>query len=225
MNLPTLASGPPPTKTQAQRSVSPMSKISIMLAAAVVAFVGAIAPAVLAATPVTVMIGATLNPKEITIRPGTLVIWSNEDSERHRVRSTTGPVGFDSGNLDPGESFSFTFNAAGTFPYFCTLHPDMVGAITVTGEATGRADTESTTSDENPDDVVGSTEGTGDPGSDTSAPSSDKASVVVDVDAIDSDYKQRDLTVELGTTVRWTNIGALPHTVTDRNGSFDSGLR
>lgn len=136
MNLPTLASGPPPTKTQAQLSVSPLSKISIMLAAAVVAFVGTIAPTVLAATPVTVIIGATLNPKEITIRPGTLVIWSNEDSERHRARSTTGPVGFDSGNLDPGESFSFTFNAAGTFPYFYTLDPGMVGTVTIVEAAT-----------------------------------------------------------------------------------------
>jgi len=42
---------------------------------------------------------------------------------------------WDSETLQPGESFSFTFDTPGTFPYFCHIHPFMMGSVTVSGGA------------------------------------------------------------------------------------------
>ena len=71
------------------------------------------------------------NPKDITIKVGTTVVWTNNDSVDHNVTSATGL--FNSGNLAPGDTFKFTFDQAGTYPYSCTIHvPDMVGTVTVT---------------------------------------------------------------------------------------------
>ncbi|HSM02296.1 MAG TPA: plastocyanin/azurin family copper-binding protein [Acidimicrobiia bacterium] len=80
------------------------------------------------------------SPREIIIPAGTTVRWVNEDSTAHTVTSgesdgTSGtPDGlFDSGFLDPGDTFTFTFTEPGTYPYFCLPHPWMIGTITVTG--------------------------------------------------------------------------------------------
>jgi plastocyanin len=59
------------------------------------------------------------NPKELTVSPGTTVIWHNNDSVRHTVTSDTGL--FD-GNLPGGADFQFTFNQPGTYPYYCRPH-------------------------------------------------------------------------------------------------------
>src|SRR5947209_3385535 len=64
----------------------------------------------------TVSITSTLNPRDVHVGPGTTVTWQNEDSTRHRPRSTSGPTEFD-GDLDPGQSFSYTFTKAGTWSY------------------------------------------------------------------------------------------------------------
>ena len=64
-----------------------------------------------------VIISDTLEPQRLEVSAGTVVTWRNEDRERHRVRSRQGPVGFDSGNLEPGERFSVTFVVAGEYPY------------------------------------------------------------------------------------------------------------
>jgi len=73
-------------------------------------------------------------PSEITVEKGQQVTWMNEDSAFHSVTSGfyDSPTNlFDSGYLDPYESFSFTFNESGTFDYFCTLHPWMEGQVIV----------------------------------------------------------------------------------------------
>ncbi len=64
-----------------------------------------------------VVISDTLEPQRLEVSAGTVVTWRNEDRERHRMRSRQGPVGFDSGNLEPGERFSVTFVVAGEYPY------------------------------------------------------------------------------------------------------------
>ena len=64
-----------------------------------------------------VIISEALEPQRLEVSAGTVVTWRNEDRERHRVRSRQGPVGFDSGNLEPGERFSVTFVIAGEYPY------------------------------------------------------------------------------------------------------------
>ena len=69
------------------------------------------------------------NPLIIPV--GTQVTWINDDSAPHTATSDTGV--FDSGTLNQGQSFSFTFETAGTFPYFCTIHgkQSMSGTIQV----------------------------------------------------------------------------------------------
>jgi plastocyanin len=57
------------------------------------------------------------------------VTWSNEDSTTHTVTADNGS--FNSGNLSPGKSFSFTFAQAGTSKYHCSIHPFMHGTVSV----------------------------------------------------------------------------------------------
>jgi len=73
-------------------------------------------------------------PSKISIKQGESVTWLNEDAAFHSVTSGTyeNPNGmFDSGYLDPNESFSIKFEESGTFDYFCTLHPWMKGEVVV----------------------------------------------------------------------------------------------
>ncbi|MEM3094381.1 MAG: cupredoxin family copper-binding protein [Nitrososphaera sp.] len=74
------------------------------------------------------------NPNPAQISAGSAVTWTNDDSVPHTATSgqNATPDGtFDSGILQQGASFSFTFEEAGEYPYFCTLHPNMVGTISV----------------------------------------------------------------------------------------------
>ena len=73
-------------------------------------------------------------PSLIVIGKGKQVTWVNEDSAFHTI--TSGYYGaptdlFDSGHLDPFESYTLTFDEAGTYDYFCTLHPWMKGQVIV----------------------------------------------------------------------------------------------
>ena len=73
-------------------------------------------------------------PSKISIRQGESVTWLNEDAAFHSVTSGAyeNPNGmFDSGHLDPNESFTVKFEESGTFDYFCTLHPWMKGKVIV----------------------------------------------------------------------------------------------
>ena len=73
-------------------------------------------------------------PSLILTKKGNSVTWVNEDSAFHSVTSGfyDSPTElFDSGHLDPFESFTFTFDEVGDYDYFCTLHPWMEGLVTV----------------------------------------------------------------------------------------------
>jgi len=65
----------------------------------------------------------------ITVQVGDTVRWVNDDSATHTV--TAGDGSFDSGDLQNGDDFEFTFDTLGSFPYKCNLHPAMTGTITV----------------------------------------------------------------------------------------------
>lgn len=74
------------------------------------------------------------DPDMVTIKQGTTVTWINRDSVTHTVTSGTRNNGsglFDSGNLNSGATFSYTFNEKGTFDYFCMPHSGMDGTIVV----------------------------------------------------------------------------------------------
>ncbi len=68
-------------------------------------------------------------PKTIEIAVGDVVVWTNDDGFAHTVTADDGT--FDSGDIEGGQTFAFTFNEAGTFAYHCDIHPDMVGRVTV----------------------------------------------------------------------------------------------
>jgi plastocyanin len=90
----------------------------------------------------TTLTDTAYSPNPIQAKVGQTVVWTNDDSAFHTV--TSGTVGaadagkaFDSGLAGPtaltakGKTFEHTFDAAGEYPYFCTLHPAMVGTVTV----------------------------------------------------------------------------------------------
>ncbi len=72
----------------------------------------------------------TFNPGTITVPVGATVEWVNDDDIPHTVVETEGA--FSSAALDTEDKFSFTFTKAGTFAYYCSLHPHMVGKVVVT---------------------------------------------------------------------------------------------
>jgi plastocyanin len=69
------------------------------------------------------------NPDTIVISKGTTVTWKNNDITTHTSTDDGGM--WSSGGIAPGGSFSATLQTAGTFTYHCTIHPGMVGTITV----------------------------------------------------------------------------------------------
>jgi plastocyanin len=83
-----------------------------------------------AETPGEVVIRSfAFGPQTITVRAGATVTWVNRDVEPHTVVSDSHT--FQSEALDTGDSFSVTFDSAGSYGYFCSLHPHMTGTVTV----------------------------------------------------------------------------------------------
>ena len=71
----------------------------------------------------------SFGPETLTVSVGTTVIWTNRDDIPHTVVSTEGV--FKSKVRDTDETFSYTFSKAGTYPYYCSVHPKMTGKIVV----------------------------------------------------------------------------------------------
>jgi plastocyanin len=69
------------------------------------------------------------SPMSLTVPAGMTVVWKNLDGEPHTVVSDTGV--FRSGGLDQNDSFTFQFDRPGTYRFFCSIHPSMMGTITV----------------------------------------------------------------------------------------------
>ena len=68
-------------------------------------------------------------PARIEVDAGTTIQWTNDDQLAHTVTATGG--GFDSGLIQPGQSWSHTFDAPGTYDFSCTPHPFMKGTVVV----------------------------------------------------------------------------------------------
>jgi plastocyanin len=136
--------------------------VAVGLAAVLAALVTSISiptPAYAAEVAVSITQGSSskttnaYSPNPIEINVGDTVIWTNNDPPTtHTATSGTpsaGPDGKFGGTPDapfselisPGRTFSFTFNEAGEFPYYCTLHPNMVGTVMVS-EGGGNGGTE-----------------------------------------------------------------------------------
>jgi len=73
----------------------------------------------------------SFSPATLTVAVGTTVTWTNQDDIPHTVVSTDDPRAFRSKVLDTDEKFTYTFSKAGTFAYFCSVHPKMIGTVVV----------------------------------------------------------------------------------------------
>lgn len=103
-----------------------------------------------AATVAVSAIDDEFSPRSVTIAAGDTVRWSNDGDNVHTVTSDEGA--FDSGTLEAGAAFSFTFGEPGTYPYYCQVHGaaggvGMAGTIEVTGATEEPADPAATEED------------------------------------------------------------------------------
>ncbi len=138
-------------------------------------------------------------PTSLTVPIGSTVTWGNNGLAPHTVTDRAGS--FDSGFIDPGATYQRTFATEGTFDYFCTLHPEMTGTVLVSGSS-----------------------GEPPPAAEPIPPPATPSPVSGDVEMVDFSFGPSSLTVSVGSTVTWGNNGVAPHTVTDKAGSFDSGI-
>ena len=156
-----------------------------------------------AADRVTISITNTLSPKTTTISVGTIVTWTNNDTQTHELRSTGGPTEFRTNPLNPGQSATFTFNTLGTYTYEDHQHSGVAayqGTIVVTDAATPI-----TTAPPAPGG--------------TTPPAPMSASVHL----AGARFAPSSVTVAVGATVTWLNDDGAKHTVTADDASFDSG--
>jgi amicyanin len=72
----------------------------------------------------------SFTPTTLTVPSGTTVTWTNQDDVPHNVVSTEGKT-LKSPVMDTDQKFSFTFTKAGTYSYFCAIHPKMTGKVVV----------------------------------------------------------------------------------------------
>ena len=91
---------------------------------------------VLAASPEANAPGIEINidnfsftPPAVTVKAGTQITWTNRDDIPHTSVSTDGL--FKSKVMDTDEKFSYTFAKAGTYAYYCSIHPKMTGQVVV----------------------------------------------------------------------------------------------
>ncbi len=75
--------------------------------------------------------GGKFRPKNVSIKVGTTLTWTNNDTGNESVTSDA-PGVFDSGSLAPNATWKYTFSTAGTFPYHSTGTSSMFGSVTVT---------------------------------------------------------------------------------------------
>jgi len=73
--------------------------------------------------------GFTFSPGALTVKAGTTVTWTNEDSASHTIVSDIGA--FSSDSITTGKTFSYAFDKAGTYEYHCGIHPSMKAKIVV----------------------------------------------------------------------------------------------
>ena len=79
--------------------------------------------------------GVFYSPSLIDVKVGDTITWKNDDAVAHTVSTGTPNLGtdgrIDSGMIDPGQTFSYTFDNAGAYGYYCLIHPWMTGTVNV----------------------------------------------------------------------------------------------
>ena len=206
------ATAAPTSTTQSQPTATPTPPTEAQPTAAPTPTTEAQPTATLAPEGMTPPLTIDLDMKDFrhqdaTVQAGTTVVWTNRDVVQHTVTSGSpsdpdpGSL-FDSGSGIPnwvvqGEIYTFTFNEAGVFPYYCRVHgAPMSGTVTVTPAEP---------------EAVGPT------------PTVEPTPMAVSTEAVIRDFAHEDLSVKVGTTVVWTNRGNATHTTTASEGQWDSG--
>lgn len=160
------------------------------------------------------LIDESFQPPTLRVAVGATVTWENIDGDDdHTVTADDGA--FNSGVMPAGTAFEQIFEAPGMFPYFCAIHPEMVGTITVVGDAPAQADDVTV---ESP-----TTTGTAASGNDDDAAVATAAEPVA-ATIVDLTFQPSVIEVDAGANVTWTNEDGVPHTVTARTDDFDSGV-
>ncbi|MFC8666308.1 plastocyanin/azurin family copper-binding protein [Streptomyces sp. NPDC057199] len=114
-----------------------------------------------AATYRVAMKGYAFSPAALTVPVGSTVTWTNQDTAPHDVKTTSGPVSIHSPMLQKGQSWSFTFTTAGSYGYYCTVHPDMTARIVVPAAPTPAAPTHTHTGSDDHGSGTGAGAGAG----------------------------------------------------------------
>ena len=70
-------------------------------------------------------------PAAITVKAGSTVTWTNQDTDAHTVTSQNNAGPLNSQPLNTGQSYAHTFTQPGTYSYLCTIHPFMTATVTV----------------------------------------------------------------------------------------------
>jgi plastocyanin len=110
--------------------LSPFTPIAPLAPNASGAGFGSPAPGAGDAPPFTITIkDFTFTPRTLTIPAGSKVVWVNKDEEPHKIVEVNSL--FTSKPLDTDDHFIFEFKSAGTYEFFCALHPRMTGKIIV----------------------------------------------------------------------------------------------
>jgi plastocyanin len=179
-------------------------------------------PAGAPAAPLTASVrlaGAQFAPATVTVGVGGTVTWSNDDASKHTVTADNGS--FDSGTLNSGGSYSFTFTAAGTYAYGCDFHGNMRGTVIVTGTSTTPAPASPPAAPPAPVTTPPTTP----PGSPApGAPAPGTVTTNETINITNNAFTPPTITVNVGSTVNWANADAVTHTVTADDQSFVSGL-
>ena len=165
------------------------------------------------------IIDRSFRPASFSIATGGTIEWSNDDGETHTVTSTDSA--FDSGILDAGATFSQDFAEPGSYPYFCLIHPDMRGTVTVSDPGIDPASV-----------VPEAAPEVQEPGTDIAAiatPGVGTATEVIEdtptaVSVIDRSFQPETLEIAPGDTVTWSNDDTEGHTVTSSAAAFNSGV-
>jgi plastocyanin len=171
-----------------------------LAAAAVLSLLVLSAPAAEAVEKTIAITGSGFSPAAVTVAPGTTVVWQNTDTQRHRVRDVDAPQRFDSGNLEPSQSFRVTLVVEGVHRYE-DARTGAQGSVTVAAAG---------------GDGGSGGGGAGDGGAGTAPPQT--------ISMLDSRFSPASYTISAGQTVRWINDDDRQHTVTGRTGGFDSGI-
>ena len=109
-----------------------LRSLRIGTAFAMLAFAGSLMPSPAVAGTDKVVVNITkfaFAPKDITVAPGTTIVWTNRDEAPHTVTSRDKTFG--SKGLDTNDTFEYTFATEGDFAYICAVHPFMTGTVHV----------------------------------------------------------------------------------------------